>query len=476
MTHDDPATTRPPGFWRGPFARRTWAESLFLLVGVVVAPVGLGYALLTIALGAGLAVTVVGLAGAGVLVVGGRAWGGLYRGLGRGLLGVDVPAPAPFRLGRGFWQATGSLLGDVPGWRALAFLVLSFVTIVGGFVVSGTVLAVALGAITYPLWYRYLPEQVAADGSLHRGAQYAPDWFVDTPARIGLQLAAGIVLLLLWPVLQRGLVHLTRLLVVHLLGPTRAGARVAELERSRGRTVEDADDRLRRIERDLHDGTQARLVAVAMQLGEAKELLASDDPAVSAEARALVGQAHTSTKEALTELREIARGIRPPALDAGLADALATLGARSPVRTVVDVAPGASAAPAVEALAYFAVSELVTNAAKHAHASTVSVLVEPQEAAGRSSLRVRVRDDGRGGAHVDLADPRPGHGTGLAGLVERVQAVDGTLTLRSPHGEGTCVDIVLPVTLPTGTEPSSARTAPRPADDRTEAAGARADR
>ena len=462
-----PARLEPVGFFSGPFKRRTWSELLFLVCTLVTSSVGLAYFFVTIGAGAGFGVTVVGLYVGGSLVVGARTWGSLYRAEGRALLGVDVPAPVPFRRGRGFWGGMGHMLGDTAGWRALAFLFLSFVTNLVGAVFSLVFLAYGLGGLTYGIWYRWLPLQQADDGSWHRGAQYGPGWFVDTPARIWAQAGVGLLLLFLWPQIQRGFVHLTRLLIVNLLGPTQASLRVADLERSRGRTVEDADARLRRIERDLHDGTQARLVAVAMQLGEAKEQLAgassgtqSDDPTV-ADALGLVTLAHDSTKEALTELREIARGIHPPVLDNGLAAALGTLAARSPVRTVVDVDPALSErdalAPAIEALAYYAVAELVTNAAKHAHGSTVWVLVEPAATArppapGSTSpthfVRIRVRDDGVGGAAVNLTDPRPGEGSGLAGLVERVRAVDGTLDVVSPAGAGTRVDVLLPTVVP----------------------------
>jgi hypothetical protein len=163
------------------------------------------------------------------------------------MLGVDVPPPRRFRRGKGFWRAGGSLVGDVPGWRALAFLVVSFPAVVGGFVVSVTFLAVGLGGLTYPIWYRFLPLQQAADGGWHRGAQYGTDWFVDTPSRIAAQAAAALVVLFCWPYVTRAVTHLTRLLIVNLLGPTRSSERVAALERSRGHAVQDADARLRRV-------------------------------------------------------------------------------------------------------------------------------------------------------------------------------------------------------------------------------------
>jgi signal transduction histidine kinase len=235
-----------------------------------------------------------------------------------------------------------------------------------------------------------------------------------------------------------------------LLSPSRASLRVAELERSRTGTVDDADARLRSIERDLHDGTQARLVAVAMQLGEAREHLA--DGGDVTQAAELVDTAHSSTKEALTELRELARGIHPPALDSGLTVALETLAARSALPVNVDVDPAVEAdgrlAPALESIAYFSVAELVTNAAKHARATGVYVLVEPLGDPG-GSVRIRVRDDGRGGAAVVPPDGS-GLRSGLAGLAERVRSVDGTFDLSSPVGGPTVVTVTLPTASPSG--------------------------
>ena len=314
------------------------------------------------------------------------------------------------------------------------------------FVVSTVFLAVGLGGTTHWIWSRWLPLQQASDGSWHRGASFGVDWYVDTPVRqLGLVLV-GALFLWLWAQVTRGFAQLFRALTVALLGPTLSSLRVADLEESRGRTVEDADAKLRRIERDLHDGTQARLVAVAMQLGEAKEQLAAGgDPD---EALELVDLAHSSTKEALVELRELARGIHPPALDNGLAVALETLAARSPLPVTVDVDPAVEAsgrlAPAVESIAYFCVAELVTNAVKHARATGVYVLVERQGSGRGARLRLRVRDDGQGGARV-VQPGSDGQRSGLAGLAERVRSVDGSFELTSPVGGPTVVTVLLPV-------------------------------
>lgn len=433
-------------FARAPFAGRTWREYGYLWLALLLAPFGFAYAVFTVSFLAGILVTVVGIFVAGGVVLGGRGWGSMYRSMGRTMLDVDVAAPAPYVRPHGFWRTLWSGVGDGTGWRAVLFLFVTFPLTIVSFVVSTVFLAVGLGGMTHWFWSRWLPLQQASDGSWHRGASFGTDWFVDTPVRqLGLVLV-GLLFLWVWAQVTRGFAHLFRALTVALLGPTLASLRVADLEESRGRTVEDADAKLRRIERDLHDGTQARLVAVAMQLGEAKEQLATGDD--RGEALDLVDLAHSSTKEALVELRELARGIHPPALDNGLAVALETLAARSPLPVTVDVDPAVEAsgrlAPAVESIAYFCVAELVTNAVKHARATGVYVLVERQGTGRGARVRLRVRDDGQGGARV-VQPGSDGHRSGLAGLAERVRSVDGTFDLTSPVGGPTVVTVLLPV-------------------------------
>ncbi len=433
-------------FARAPFARRTWRAYGYLWLALLLAPFGFAYSVFTVSFLAGILVTVVGIFVAGGVVLGGRGWGSMYRSMARSLLGVDVTAPAPYARPRGFWRTLWSGAGDATGWRAVLFLFVTFPLALVSFVVSTVFLAVGLGGMTHWFWSQWLPLQEASDGSWHRGASFGTDWFVDTPVRqVGLVLV-GLLFLWVWAQVTRGFAYLFRVLTVALLGPTLASLRVADLEESRGRTVEDADAKLRRIERDLHDGTQARLVAVAMQLGEAKEQLATGGDAD--EALDLVDLAHSSTKEALVELRELARGIHPPALDNGLAVALETLAARSPLPVTVDVDPVVEAsgrlAPAVESIAYFCVAELVTNAVKHARATGVYVLVERQGTGRAARLRLRVRDDGQGGARV-VQPGSDGRRSGLAGLAERVRSVDGTIEVTSPVGGPTVVTVLLPV-------------------------------
>lgn len=439
---DKPQGPRIP-FLTASLAARTWREFGFLWLMLPLAPFAFAYGIFTLSFSAGIAVTVVGLFLAGGVLLGARGWGSMYRKLARNLLDTEVAAPAPFVRPRGFWRTLGAPYGDGDSWRSLLFMIVTFPLSILATVSSTVILAVGAGAITYPLWFRFLPAQQAADGTWHRATQWWPDYFIDTPARIAVQLLAGVLLVLVWPWIMHGFILLFRALIRGLLGPTRSGQRIAALRATRAAAVDTADTRLRRIERDLHDGTQARLVAVAMQLGEARELLTQNGGDQAAE---LVGAAHASTKEALTELREIARGIHPPALDAGLAVALDTLAARSTLPVTVDVDSGIEKdgplAPAVQSIVYYTVAELLTNVVKHAKASGAYVIVEPN---GRRKLQLRVRDDGHGGAMVIPSDGS-GTRTGLAGLAERIASVDGTLDVTSPVGGPTIVTVTLPTT------------------------------
>jgi signal transduction histidine kinase len=213
--------------------------------------------------------------------------------------------------------------------------------------------------------------------------------------------------------------------------------RVRELEQSRAHVVDDSAVRLRQIERDLHDGAQAQMVAVAMKLGLAmKKLGGMTDGAGQTDldrVLELVAAAHRGAKEAVTELRDLARGIHPPVLDQGLGIALTSLAARSdvPVELVIDLPERPSAA--IETIAYFCAAELLTNVTKHSGATHATL--EAIHAPGL--LRVRVSDNGCGGARVDASG-------GLAGLAERIKTVDGRLQLSSPAHGPTAVTVELP--------------------------------
>jgi signal transduction histidine kinase len=209
------------------------------------------------------------------------------------------------------------------------------------------------------------------------------------------------------------------------------GARVEDLRGARQRIIEAADAERRRIERDLHDGAQQRLIAVAVTLGLAEARVRTDPES----AAGLIAQAREEAQLAVKELRELARGIHPAVLsDRGLGAALEALAARAPVPVEVSGVPAAPLGHAVEAAAYFVTAEALTNVAKYAQASMAFVELSLED----DRLRVEVRDDGVGGAD-------PAHGSGLLGLRDRVDALDGNLELHSPPGCGTTVTVEIPL-------------------------------
>ena len=255
---------------------------------------------------------------------------------------------------------------------------------------------------------------------------------LHTASELTLSVAVGALLLLAAPQLTRGLAIADGTLARQLLGPRRdLAARVIELETSRERVVDSAETERRRIERDLHDGAQQRLVALAMELGRAKARFADDIDA----ARELVDQAHVQAKEALTELRNLVRGVHPPVLtDRGLDAALSGLAALCPVPVDVHVDVPVRPRASIEAVAYFVVAEALTNVAKHSRASHAKVVVEGHGFPG--TLTVMISDDGIGGA--DITSP------GLSGLADRISGVDGRLSVESPVGGPTIIAAELP--------------------------------
>lgn len=236
-----------------------------------------------------------------------------------------------------------------------------------------------------------------------------------------------------WPLAGIAFAQLLHFLIGehHLREPDSAlTERVDELTRTRSGALDVQAAELRRIERDLHDGAQARLVALTMQLGRAEARLGDD---VDPQTRALITGAQEEARLAIAELRDLARGIAPPVLsDRGLGAAVEALGKRSPLEVTVEAQIAARPAPVVESAAYFVIAESLTNAAKHSPGAAVHVTLETTG----QRLRLVVADDGVGGA-----DP---HGSGLVGLAQRVGALDGTLTVVSPEGHGTTITAELP--------------------------------
>ncbi len=441
-----------------PFSGRAGREALFALAGV---PIGFGFA--GIAFGSAFAIaTAAGPAPDSaawaaiwapvlalsllVLALGAaRLLGGLIRWLAAWLLRERVSAPAPIRtpggsparLGEPGWLA--ARLRDGPSWRAAAYLLLKLpVAALESYALAYW--AAGIAGVTYPFWWglmrnhaqgvRLGPVPVFTPFGLAGAGTFRVTTFPGTFAA----LAAGAGMLLAAPWVTRAVVSVDRWLIRVLLGPRTLAQRVRDLEQARALAVNDSAAVLRQVERNLHDGAQIRLATLAMNLGMAREKLGADGAAGDlAAARELVDAAHQGAKDALGELRELARGIHPPVLDNGLADALATLAAGSAIPVELRAGLARRPSAAIESIAYFCAAELVANAMKHSRANKITV--EAVQRAAR--LVLTVTDDGAGGADA--------RGSGLAGLAQRIRTVDGELEISSPPGGPTLVRVDLPL-------------------------------
>ena len=425
---------------RQPFRRRARRELLFCLVGVLVGLAVL--AVVVVLLVPGTAESVIRAAVIVAVLVPlalatglARRLGAAHRRLAERLLGERV-APPPPRPRRGRLGRLGVGLRDGPGWRALAYTLLKL-PLAAAELYAVFLWAAGLANLTYPFWwglFRNHPPGVRLSPVLVATPFPGRVLHVATYPGTFLAFAVGAAMVLAAPWVTRAVVAADRWLLRGLLGPGRLAERVRDLEQTRAVAVDDAAALLRQVERDLHDGAQIRLATLAMHLGMAKEKLGHDGgPLDVTGARELVDAAHRDAKDALAELRDLARGIHPPVLDNGLADALASLAAGSaiPVDLATDIP--ARPTPAIETIAYFCAAELLANAAKHSLATRIGL-----QATGRDGmLLLRVGDDGAGGADPD--------GSGLSGLAQRVSTVDGRLEIVSPPGGPTLVTVELPL-------------------------------
>ncbi|MFF4231555.1 sensor histidine kinase [Streptomyces sp. NPDC001820] len=428
----------PPAV-RAPIEGRTWREFGYLLLSLPISIAFFAFAVVTISLGSGLLITFLGIPVLAAGLACCRGLGALERARARGLLRLDVGAPTPVRAPKsGLMSWVGAVLKSGASWRHLLYAILHFPWAVFAFTVSVTFWVTGWSLLLYPLWRWTFPRYLGEPGIALYGDTGGNQFYLDTPFEIGTTAAVGLMLVLAAPWLIRGLVSVDRLMVTGLLGPSTLATRVVELESDRGVVVDTAAADLRRIERDLHDGAQARLVALAMDLGLAKEKLLEDPDA----AARMVDEAHGEVKVALQELRDLARGIHPAVLtDRGLDAALSSIAARCTVPVSVDVDLRSRPAPAIEGIAYFTVSELLQNVSKHSRAGRASVDVWRSE----DRLMLQVTDDGRGGAALPIGGSADGSaGSGLAGLAERLDAVDGILAVDSPPGGPTTVTAELP--------------------------------
>ena len=417
-----PVPRTPWRLWRSPYL---WLATIHLLGDAVVVLTSGFLVLIAVAVAilawplayVGLPLTV----GANRLVYAISGWERARARITRGqeILPLVPPPPTGSRIGD-----ARAAVADIGLWRQLlyyALLLLLAMVWIPAIVFAWSVPPVL---VTLPVYYSAFAASQA---------QLGP-FVIDTMTKASVVAAIGVLLLLVVsPMLMRAASALDGELARSLLGRSETGAlaeRVSQLVTSRQQVVDSVEAERRRMERDLHDGAQLRLVSLAMTLGRAKNRLEDREPVV----RAMIESAHSEAMQAITEIRDLTRGLHPPVLtDRGLDAALSGVAVRSPVpiRLRVDVKPRPSLT--IEALAYFVVTEALANVAKHAAAAFTDVVVRREG----DILLVVIRDDGQGGAD-------PAMGSGLRGLSDRVAGVDGRLIVHSPPGRGTVLIAELP--------------------------------
>ncbi|MFI9329903.1 sensor histidine kinase [Kitasatospora sp. NPDC052868] len=338
----------------------------------------------------------------------------------RVLIGVDVPRLAPVAPEQWTWASTARRLAAARPWRKIGYHLLLGPLFALLELLVLAVAAAGLAGVVACAWSWALPTGVRQD------------WF-GYLTRLPAYTAAGLLLLCALPWTARAVARVETRLALGLLGPSRAQRlqeRVDQLAVNRTDLIEAGDAERRRIERDLHDGTQQRLVSLAVNLG----LAIATRPDLPDDAREVIARAHLEAKEAIAELNDLVRGLHPAVLeDRGLDAALSGLAARAPLPVRLRVDLEERLAPSVESVAYFVISEALTNATKHAKAMRAEVNVRRVG----EVLRVRVTDDGLGGADAAA-------GTGLTGLAKRVGSLDGTFHVSSPVGGPTTITAELP--------------------------------
>ena len=395
-----------------------------LLYLAIALPLGISYVAILVAglsIGAGLAVIVIGLALLLATLFALRAMAAVERTLARRLLRIAIHPPLEGGIHANWRQRVQLWLRDPVTWKSLVFLLGKLPM---GIIAFAAITLLGLTSVVLTL----APALVAITPIIFFG------WEIDNPVAAIAAVPIGILLWLTCLHLFNGMAWIYGICARVMLGPSSVELRerVEGLKDASARILAAADDERRRIERDLHDGAQQRLVALNVLLGVVETKL-EKDPAAAAP---LVARARVEATEAVKELRELARGIHPALLaDRGLIAALEALAARAPFKVRISGVPDHRLPPAVEATAYFITAEALTNVAKYA-GDEATATVELFEDRGR--LRVTVRDDGAGGA-----DPR--RGTGLRGLNDRVAALDGRFEVTSPPGEGTTVIAELPL-------------------------------
>jgi signal transduction histidine kinase len=403
-----------------PGVRRLALDTVYLMLGLPAGIITFTWVVTGWSLALGLLITLIGIPIAVVTILGSRWLARMERR--RAALVLDEPIPERYRRPRSgrILDRLKALLADASTWKDLVWHLLLLPVGIFGFTVAVSSWSFVVGGLSMPLWW-WIP-------------RHPVQWLaipIDTWWWALLCFAMGLVALPIAVALVRGTAAGGAALARIVLGSDRQELeeRVDTLTETRAGAVDAAAAELTRIERDLHDGAQARLVALALDLGMAEDRFERDPQG----ARELVEKARGEAKLALGELRDLARGIRPAMLsERGLVEALRAFAARSPLPATITADVDTELPERVELAAYFVVAEALTNAAKHSGARRADVRLVRE--GGR--LSVEVSDDGRGGA-----DPR---GDGLEGLRKRVAALDGTLRVASPPGGPTLVRAELP--------------------------------
>ena len=406
-----------------PLRARTWSEFAFLILGGVMGIVSFSVAWTVFTTGVSMVITLVGVPLLFALAYIDRAMSWIERGRMK-MLGETVEAAYRRPAKRGVWPLVKTVGTDPQTWKDLAWhLFVSIFTFAAG-VVALSLWASALWAIAYPFYWSFAPHSALPE----LGSRRLDTWNFAF-AVLGLGLALAIVTAWICAALSQAQVRLARL----VLAPSdrqRLAARVEDLTRTRAAAADVQAAELQRIERDLHDGAQARLVAVTMELGRARERF-DEDPEL---ARELVESAHREAAAAIVELRELVAGIYPAVLaDRGLDAAVSSVASASSVPVTVHVSLDGRLPAAAEVAAYFVVAEAVANVGKHSNADHAAIRIDRLG----DLVVVEVEDDGDGGA--DRAK-----GSGLRGLSDRVAALDGRVLVSSPTGGPTVVRAEIP--------------------------------
>jgi signal transduction histidine kinase len=406
----------------------TWRSAAYLLLHF---PLGLAYfvgLVVLLSVSAGTVVIWVGVLGFALAMILWRFAAMFERRLMKAAFGVEIPDPyRPLPKGDNLFKKWKAMAVDPATWKDLVYLFLIFPLGTAEFVLSVALWSASAALIALPLTVNW---QQA--GFMYLTIGHHQIWFDNTLATLPA-IPLGLALAAVTLYVVRGVGYAHGALATYLLGPNetqRLRARTEQLQASRARGVDAAEAERRRIERDLHDGAQQQLLGVAMDLGRARAKLETDPAA----AQELIQQAHAGAKEAIAELRNLARGIYPAILtDRGLDAAISAVAARTPVPVAVDVDLPTRPPAAVESIAYFIVSEALTNVGKYARATHASVRITRDQ----NWIVVEISDNGVGGA---AATP----GGGLSGLADRAAGIDGILTVNSPQGGPTVIRADLP--------------------------------